>query len=101
GRWTSEQRASIGGSRVRSPALLAGAIASRERKPGVFVSGSAIGDHGDRGDAVLTETSAPGGAFLARVCVAWESEAAPATEAGVRTVFTRTGIVLDAHGGAL
>ena len=65
------------------------------------MSGSAIGYYGDRGDEVLTEQSAPGDDFLAGVCVAWEAEAAPATDAGVRTVFTRTGIVLDAHGGAL
>ncbi|HTK17559.1 MAG TPA: TIGR01777 family oxidoreductase, partial [Acidimicrobiia bacterium] len=57
--------------------------------------------YGDRGDEVLTEDSAPGTDFLARACVAWEAEAAPATEAGVRTVFARTGIVLAAHGGAL
>jgi hypothetical protein len=100
-KWTDEQKAKIRDSRVRSTALLAGAIASRERKPAVFVSGSAIGYYGDRGDEVLTEQSAPGDDFLARVCVAWEAEAAPATEAGVRTVFTRTGIVLDAQGGAL
>jgi uncharacterized protein (TIGR01777 family) len=100
-KWTDEQKAKIRDSRVRSTALLAGAIASRERKPGVFVSGSAIGYYGDRGDEVLTEESAPGDDFLARLCVAWEAEAAPAIEAGVRTVFPRTGIVLDAHGGAL
>jgi uncharacterized protein (TIGR01777 family) len=100
-KWTDEQKAKIRDSRVRSTALLAGAIASRERKPSVFVSGSAIGYYGDRGDEVLTEQSAPGDDFLARVCVAWEEEAGPATEAGVRTAFTRTGIVLDAHGGAL
>ncbi len=100
-RWTDEQKAKIRDSRMRGTALLAGAIASRERKPRVFVSGSAIGYYGSRGDEVLTEESAPGDDFLAWVCVAWEAEAAPATEAGVRTVFTRTGIVLDAHGGAL
>ena len=100
-KWTDEQKAKIRDSRVRSTALLAAAIASRERKPAVFVSGSAIGYYGDRGDEVLTEESAPGDDFLAGVCVAWEAEAAPATEAGVRTVLTRSGIVLDAHGGAL
>jgi uncharacterized protein (TIGR01777 family) len=100
-KWSDEQKVKIRESRVRSTALLAGAIASRERKPGVFVSGSAIGYYGDRGDELLTEESAPGDDFLARVCVAWEAEAAPATEAGVRTVFTRTGIVLDANGGVL
>ena len=100
-RWSDEQKRRILDSRVRGTAALAAAVASRERKPRVLVSGSAVGYYGDRGDEVLTEQSAPGDDFLARVCVAWEAEAAPATEAGVRTVLTRTGIVLDAHGGAL
>ena len=86
---------------MRGTAALAAAVASRERKPRVLVSGSAVGYYGNRGDEVLTEESAPGDDFLAQVCVAWEAETAPATEAGVRTVLTRTGIVLDAHGGAL
>jgi uncharacterized protein len=100
-RWTDEQKARIRDSRVRGTAVLAAAVASRERKPRVLVSGSAMGYYGSRGDEVLTEQSAPGTDFLAQLCVAWEAEAAPATEAGVRTVFTRTGIVLDAGGGAL
>jgi uncharacterized protein len=100
-RWTEEQKRRIRESRVRGTSVLAAAVASRERKPRVFVSGSAIGYYGDRADAVLTEQSAPGDDFLAKVCVAWEAETQPAADAGVRTVLTRTGIVLDAHGGAL
>ena len=63
--WTDEQKRRIRDSRVRGTAALAGAIASRERKPRVFVSGSAVGYYGDRGDEVLTEQSAPGTDFLA------------------------------------
>jgi hypothetical protein len=100
-RWTSEYKRSIRESRVRGTAVLAGAVASRERKPAVFVSGSAIGFYGNRGDEVLTEHSGPGDDFLSQVCVAWEAETQRATDAGVRTVLTRTGIVLDARGGAL
>jgi len=100
-RWTSEQKRIIRDSRVRGTAVLAGAVASRERKPAVFVSGSAIGYYGNRGDEVLTEQSAPGADFLSQVCVAWEAETQPATDAGVRTVMTRTGIVLDTRRGAL
>jgi hypothetical protein len=100
-RWTDEQKQRIRESRVRGTAVLAAAIASRERKPNVFVSASAIGYYGDRGDDVLREDSAPGADFLAEVCVAWEAETKPASEAGVRTVCMRNGIVLDAHGGAL
>ena len=100
-KWTDEQKRRILDSRKRGTAVLAAAVASRERKPRVFVSGSAIGYYGDRADEVLTEQSAPGSDFLAHVCVAWEAETEPAASAGVRTVLTRTGIVLDAHGGAL
>jgi uncharacterized protein (TIGR01777 family) len=100
-RWTDEQKQRIRESRVRGTAVLAGAIASRERKPKVFVSASAIGYYGNRGDEILTEAAAPGDDFLAEVCVAWEAETTPASEAGVRTVLMRNGIVLDAHGGAL
>ena len=72
--WTDEQKRRIRDSRVRGTAVLAAAIASRERKPRVLVSGSAIGYYGNRGDEVLTEESAPGSDFLAGVAEAWEAE---------------------------
>jgi uncharacterized protein (TIGR01777 family) len=100
-RWTDEQKRRIRESRVRGTAALAAAIASRERKPRVFVSGSAVGYYGSRGDEVLTEESTPGDDFLAEVCRAWEAEAQPAADAGVRTVKVRAGVVLAPHGGAL
>ena len=101
-RWTDEHKRAIRESRVRGTAALAGAIASRERKPRVFVSGSAIGYYGSRrGDELLTEDSAPGDDFVAQVAQVWEAEAQPAADAGVRTVNIRTGIVLANQGGAL
>jgi uncharacterized protein (TIGR01777 family) len=100
-RWTDEQKARIRDSRVRGTAVLAAAVASRENKPRVFVSSSAIGYYGDRGDEVLTEKSDPGDDYLAKVCREWEAETQPASDAGVRTVVARSGIVLAKHGGAL
>ena len=101
-RWTDEQKQKIRDSRERGTALVASAIASRERKPRVFVSASAIGYYGsDRGDEILTEESAPGTDFLADVVKIWEAATAPAADAGVRTVMIRSGIVLAAHGGTL
>ena len=100
-KWTDEQKRRIRESRVRGTAALAAAIASRERKPGVFVSCSAVGYYGNRGDEVLTEESKPGDDFLAEVCRTWEAETQPAAEAGVRTVIMRSGVVLDPKGGAL
>jgi uncharacterized protein len=101
-RWTPEQKRRIRESRVRGTAVLSAAVASREDKPKVFVSGSAIGIYGaDRGDALLTETSTLGTDFVAEVAQAWEAETQPALDAGVRTVTIRSGIVLAKHGGAL
>ena len=100
-RWTPEQKRRIRDSRVKGTAVLAAAVASREHKPSVFVSGSAVGYYGDRGDELLTEDSAAGSDFLADVCRAWEDETRPASDAGVRTVNIRTGIVLARNGGAL
>lgn len=100
-RWSDEQKRHIEESRVRGTAVLAAAIASRERKPQVFVSGSAIGVYGNRGDEILTEDSEPGDDFLANVVRRWEAETQPAIDAGVRTVHLRTGIVLARSGGAL
>jgi uncharacterized protein (TIGR01777 family) len=100
-RWSDSYRKEILDSRTQTTALLATTIASLQRKPSVFLSGSAIGIYGARGDEQLTETSAHGTGFLADVCKQWEAAAQPAIDAGVRTVFLRTGIVLSPKGGAL
>ena len=102
-KWTDEQKRKIRDSRVLGTELLAGALAGLTRPPAVFVSGSAIGWYGNRGDERLRESSAPGPKddFLAGVCVEWEAAASAASDAGIRTVLLRTGIVLSADGGAL
>jgi hypothetical protein len=100
-RWTPEAREAIHGSRTKGTRLLSEALARMQRKPRVLVSASAIGFYGDRGDEVLTEASAPGEGFLARVCRDWEASTAPAEEAGIRVVHLRIGVVLDPRGGAL
>jgi uncharacterized protein (TIGR01777 family) len=100
-RWSDAYRKEILDSRTATTLLLANTIASLQRKPSVFLSGSAIGIYGARGDEELTETSAHGTGFLADVCEQWEAAAKPAIDAGVRTVFLRTGIVLSPKGGAL
>lgn len=99
--WSDAQRRRILESRQAGTTLLAEALAGLERPPAVLLSGSAIGIYGDRGDEVLTEASAAGDDFLADVCLRWEGAAAAAEAAGIRTVHLRTGIVLDAGGGAL
>jgi uncharacterized protein (TIGR01777 family) len=99
--WTDERKALLRASRVDGTATLARALASMQRPPRTFISGSAVGFYGDRGDTLLDERAEPGQGFLADVAVAWEAAAKPAADAGIRTVWLRTGIVLAGDGGAL
>jgi uncharacterized protein (TIGR01777 family) len=101
GRWTDEKKRAIRDSRVKGTALLSDALARLTHPPTVFVSASAIGYYGDRGDELLTETSAPGKDFLSGVCVEWEQATRPAIDKGIRTIHARFGIILDAKEGAL
>ena len=101
GRWTTAKKRRIESSRVDSTLLLAKQMAASKEKPSVFISASAIGYYGDRGNEELTELSHAASGFLADVCARWEKSALPAFDAGIRTVHLRTGIVLSREGGAL
>jgi uncharacterized protein (TIGR01777 family) len=101
GRWTAGKKQKIRDSRVAGTFNLAQALARTEEKPKVFVSGSAIGYYGNRGEKSLSEESAPGAGFLAEVCQEWEEATMPAVQADIRTAHIRTGIVLSPKGGAL
>lgn len=99
-RWSEDRKRVVLESRTKGTSLLAEALASLDRKPSVFVSGSAVGFYGDRGDDVVTEDDGPGPTFISRICVEWEAAGKPAIDAGIRTTFIRTGIVLAPEGGA-
>lgn len=95
-RWSAERKQELADSRIRPTHLLATALAGLHEPPKAFLSGSAIGIYGDTEDSVVDETqSGTGGSFLAELCKQWEAAAAPAAEAGIRTVLLRTGIVVD------
>jgi uncharacterized protein len=100
-RWNAGTRARIRSSRVNGTSALARALAAMSTKPRVMLSGSAVGIYGSRGDAILDESSDLGDDFLASVCKDWEGATAPASDAGIRVVHLRTGIVLARQGGAL
>jgi uncharacterized protein len=100
-RWSAAQKSRILESRTKGTDLLARTLAGLEHPPSTLVSASAVGYYGDRGDDVLTEASRPGDDFLARVCTKWEAATTPASEAGIRVVVVRTGIVLSRRGGVL
>ncbi|MEU8685122.1 TIGR01777 family oxidoreductase [Streptomyces sp. NPDC048611] len=99
-RWTAAYKQEIRDSRVLGTRTLAAALASMDTPPRVFVSGSAIGYYGDTGDRRTDESAPAGSGFLPEVCTAWEDAAQPARDAGIRTVFARTGLVVARSGGA-
>lgn len=100
-RWTEQYKAELVSSRVLATELLASTMADLDRKPAVFLSGSAIGWYGDRGDERLDELSGPAEDFLSGLCQQWEAATLAAEKVNIRTVHLRTGIVLSAKGGAL
>ena len=100
-RWTAEYKREIFSSRVGSTQSLCAALASAQRRPRVLLCASAVGIYGDRGDEILTEESVAGSGFLAETCAAWEEATRAASDAGIRIVRLRFGIVLDPTEGAL
>ena len=100
-RWNDAYKREVLESRTKGTELLTRTLASLETPPSVLVSGSAIGIYGDTGDTAVTEHAPHGRDFLASVCTQWEAAARPAVDAGIRTAFLRTGIVLTPDGGAL
>jgi len=100
-RWTEEKKKAIRDSRVFGTRSMIETFDKLKDKPKTFISGSALGFYGDRGDDEMTESSPAGKTFLAEVCKEWEAESRRAEDLGIRTVLLRTGIVLSKDGGAL
>jgi uncharacterized protein (TIGR01777 family) len=100
-RWSPARKHEILESRIAATSTLARALNESGNGVAHFVNASAIGFYGNRGDDTLDETSPRGEGFLSDVCVAWEGAAQPLDAAGTSVAYLRTGIVLDAHGGAL
>jgi uncharacterized protein (TIGR01777 family) len=99
-RWTEERKREIRASRMEPTKALVAAIAAASRPPAVFLSGSAVGFYGVRGDEVITEETPAGDDFLGTLCREWETLAIEASSRS-RTVLLRTGVVLAREGGAL
>jgi uncharacterized protein len=98
-RWSPERKQELWSSRVENTRRLA-RLAAR-RKPHCFFSASAVGYYGPHGDEELREDAPRGEGFLAELCADWEAATQSATDAGVRTVVGRFGVVLGRGGGAL
>lgn len=100
-RWSEEKKKKILDSRVIGTRLLCQTFAMLKQPPKVFISASAIGYYGCRGDTLLTEESSGGQGFLAEVCREWEIASQFASKIGIRVVNPRIGMILSADGGAL
>jgi hypothetical protein len=100
-RWSDARKQRLIDSRVVATRGIGRALQDASRRSRVLINASAVGYYGSRADEVLSESSAPGGDFLARVCIAWEDEARRAAAGDTRLALLRTGLVLDRQGGAL
>lgn len=100
-RWTPARKRRILESRRDGTRLIAEAMARCARPPATLVSVSAVGLYGDRGEEILTETSAPGEGFLPEVARMWEAATQPAEAAGIRVVRPRLGVVITPRGSIL
>lgn len=100
-RWSDSFKKEILESRVKGTKLIADTIVKLAAPPRVFISASAVGIYGNRGDTVLTEDSRGGEGFLADVCRAWEACADRMVQAPTRLAKVRFGMILSRKGGSL
>ena len=100
--WTAARRRQLWDSRIALTGQLVDWLARRPLRPGVLLSGSAVGRYGDGGERRLNEDSPAGSEdFASELCFAWEAAALRAEELGIRVVLVRTAPVLAARGGML
>jgi len=100
-RWSDRQKQRILSSRLDTTKALIAYFARIDRKPDVFISGSAIGYYGTgKTNEPIDETGSGDDSFSSQICREWETIALEAEPLGIRTCLLRTGIVLG-KGGAL
>lgn len=102
GRWTQKQKENILKSRLHTTKGLIRQLQTLQTKPHTFINASAIGYYGTSIEKTFTEQDTEhGDDFLANTVHLWEKEASHAISLGIRTIYARFGVVLDAEGGAL
>lgn len=100
-RWSPARKREIVESRTLTTATLCQALSRLPAKPEFLLSASAIGYYGDTGDQIADESSPPADDFLGTLSQQWERACQPASEAGIRCVPMRFGLVLSPEGGVL
>ncbi|HWS41363.1 MAG TPA: TIGR01777 family oxidoreductase [Arenimonas sp.] len=97
--WTAKRKQALLDSRVGITEQLVLTMQNARTKPSIFLSGSAIGIYGDRGQSICNESTGIADDFAAQLCQQWEQVALKAEALGIRVVILRTGLVLAQHGG--
>lgn len=100
-RWNEEYKRIMYNSRINTTKFISEAIYRLNDKPVKFISTSATGIYGNRGDEILDESSSEGNDFLAKMCIDWENAALKSRNNNLRTVCIRVGVVLDKSEGGL
>lgn len=100
-RWTDQRKQVIISSRTQSTQLLADTMARLNVRPKLYLSSSAVGYYGNRGDQLMTEDDSPGTGFLSESCIRWEQSVKAVSDLGIPVFINRTGIVLHPDHGAL
>lgn len=102
GRWSTTKKHKICQSRWQLTEEIANLIKNADKKPQLFISGSAIGIYGRQNANVITEDFSKHHAeFTHTVCKKWEDIALDACSEQTRVALLRTGIVISDKGGAL
>jgi uncharacterized protein len=100
-RLTQAAKRRISDSRVRATKNLVDGMLAADPTPPVLVSQNAVGYYGDRGDALVDESTPHAGDWVGSMCADWEAAALAAADSGVRVTVLRSGLVLDPAGGLL
>ena len=101
GRWTEKVKAELLSSRIGTTKKLYEFFKLRPVKPGLIISGSAVGYYGPNGENSINEKSMPVDCFSHQLCNQWEAAAKKFSALNTTVCLLRLGIVLDRDGGAL
>jgi len=99
GYWSKQKKKEINRSRIEGTNFLVNSILKLKKRPIDFISASAIGFYGDRGDEIVDEQSSHGEGFLAELAKNWENESHILKQQNIRVVNLRMGLVLSKDGG--
>jgi uncharacterized protein len=100
-RLTDEAKRRIRDSRVRATKNLVDGMLAATPTPKTLVSQCAVGYYGDRGEAIVDESTPPAPDWTGQMCAEWEAAALAAQGSDVRVTVLRSAPVLDPDGGLL